>query len=278
MRRAKERKKRTIQKNLKNQNEKLKLLSMQDDEPTNFRVNKSVIIKAWRKYDPYIEHESSDEDEPLKDKILRKGPKRSTIHSKFRKMVGNKMLKFLSKTVNKTKGEQNYAKLETTTEGPNNNKRILETDSQEVDEDEANELVEDFLYRFVISSYTEEEDEINLYHALRALPTRINEHNVDRIELLNLSKVQMSVISFQNDDKDELFNFYDKRMRNRLYLLRENSEVNVNEVGVIQYRMLELAKKAADMFGLKNKLDLNRDDSDSSNIGGGTKSDSASDF
>lgn len=48
--------------------------------------------------------------------------------------------------------------------------------------------------------------------------------NLDRVEMLNQSAIQISIIAFQNDDKDELFNFYDKRGKNRLMKVRSDME------------------------------------------------------
>ena len=40
--------------------------------------------------------------------------------------------------------------------------------------------------------------------------------NEYRIALLNFNMLQMSLIAFQNDDQDELFQYYDDRNKQRL--------------------------------------------------------------
>ena len=47
--------------------------------------------------------------------------------------------------------------------------------------------------------------------------------------MMNQSAIQLSIIAFQNDDKDELFNFYDKRGKKRIMKVRkEMEEINTS--------------------------------------------------
>jgi hypothetical protein len=62
-------------------------------------------------------------------------------------------------------------------------------------------LIEDFLDKFVFiadASATKEEVDLNL--ALKALPKKIDEGNIYRIDLINFTLIQKSLIAFQNND------------------------------------------------------------------------------
>ena len=76
------------------------------------------------------------------------------------------------------------------------------------------QLVEDFLDKFVFVSETSTANEqIDLNLALKALPVKVDEQNIYRIDLMNFNMVQRSLIAFQNNDQDELFEFYDNRSK-----------------------------------------------------------------
>ena len=79
------------------------------------------------------------------------------------------------------------------------------------------QLVEDFLDKFVFVSETSTANEqLDLNLALKALPVKVDESNIYRIDLMNFNMVQRSLIAFQNNDQDELFEFYDNRSKQRL--------------------------------------------------------------
>lgn len=77
-------------------------------------------------------------------------------------------------------------------------------------------LIEDFLDKFIfISDSSTSKDLIDLNLALKALPLKVEETNIYRIDLINFNLIQKSLIAFQNDDQDELFNYYDNRNKQR---------------------------------------------------------------
>jgi hypothetical protein len=62
-------------------------------------------------------------------------------------------------------------------------------------------LVEDFLDKFVfVSDSSASGEQIDLNLALKALPIKIDEKNIYRIDLMNFNLVQRSLIAFQNSD------------------------------------------------------------------------------
>lgn len=63
----------------------------------------------------------------------------------------------------------------------------------------------------VDANSSKEQIDVNL--ALKALPNKVDEENIYRIDLINFNVIQKSLIAFQNDDQDELFNFYDNRQK-----------------------------------------------------------------
>ena len=63
------------------------------------------------------------------------------------------------------------------------------------------QLIEDFLDKFIfISEASTTKESIDLKLALKALPHKIDIHNIYRIDLINFNMIQKSLISFQNDD------------------------------------------------------------------------------
>ena len=77
------------------------------------------------------------------------------------------------------------------------------------------EIVRNFLSKFVVVSEISSSDQINLKLALKALPPVVTQNNLFKVELFNFMELQKSLIAFQNDDMDELFNFYDERNKGR---------------------------------------------------------------
>ena len=88
-------------------------------------------------------------------------------------------------------------------------------------------LIEDFLDKFIfISDSSTSKDIIDLNLALKALPLKVEEFNIYRIDLINFNLIQKSLIAFQNDDQDELFNYYDNRNKNRLRKIMKKATEN----------------------------------------------------
>ena len=107
-------------------------------------------------------------------------------------------------------------------------------------------LIESFLLKFVFISESSR-DQIDLKLALKALPYKIDDFNIYRIEMINFNMIQKSLIAFQNDDQDELFEYYDKRNKIRLHkLARKATETE----GQTQ----ELQKLANSVLSIINKI------------------------
>lgn len=64
---------------------------------------------------------------------------------------------------------------------------------------------------------------------LKALPARIDEHNIYRVEMIGFAVIQKALIAFQNDDQDELFVHYDDRSKQRLRKLNIGSSETENQ-------------------------------------------------
>lgn len=90
------------------------------------------------------------------------------------------------------------------------------------------QLIEDFLDKFIFvgdsSSTSREQIDLNL--ALKALPAKVDEKNIYRIDLMNFNLIQRSLIAFQNDAQDELFQYYDNRSKERLKKITKRAEHN----------------------------------------------------
>ena len=85
------------------------------------------------------------------------------------------------------------------------------------------QLVDEFLNKFIFlgeGSSSKSQVDINL--ALKSLPARIDMNNLYRVDMIGFSIIQKALIAFQNDDQDELFNYYDNRTKVRLRKLNVN--------------------------------------------------------
>lgn len=160
---------------------------------------------------------------------------------KFKRMIGRKFTKNMIRSVFHVDDGQ-------ADEDQDEDSTVMGDDDEPTDDLVlANEIriVDNFLSRFLLSSETAKKNMINLKLAMKALPKRINEVNVDRLELMNFSLIQMSIIGFQNDDKDELMNYYDRRNQRRLLNLRTNSAENSEKVRHIEDVVFKLTKLAS---------------------------------
>jgi hypothetical protein len=52
--------------------------------------------------------------------------------------------------------------------------------------------------------------------ACRALPKKLALGNLYKIDLINFARIQKSLISFFNDDQDEMFTYFDNKLKQRL--------------------------------------------------------------
>lgn len=87
-------------------------------------------------------------------------------------------------------------------------------------------------------------------NALKALPKKINMNNLERVEMLNQSAIQISIIAFQNDDKDELFNFYDKRGKKRLMRVRNEMDQVSQSIASNSSKVLDLISTVSKIFNV----------------------------
>lgn len=90
------------------------------------------------------------------------------------------------------------------------------------------QIINKFLDRFIFVSQTSSVVQLDLKLALKAVPTSINQTNFYRIDMINLNEVQKSLIAFQNDDQDELFNYYDNRSKTRLRKINKKTYDTLN--------------------------------------------------
>lgn len=67
---------------------------------------------------------------------------------------------------------------------------------------------------------------MNIALVIKAFPSNFTKSSVTKIELLNFKRMQKILISFFNDEQDEMFNYYDNRMTQRLNSLRKTTQVN----------------------------------------------------
>ncbi len=81
--------------------------------------------------------------------------------------------------------------------------------------EEAIEL-DTFISKFVIMKQNQESNTVDLDLVVKGFPKIINKHTIKKIDLLNFQRMQRVLISFFNDDQDEMFNYYDNRMTRRL--------------------------------------------------------------
>jgi hypothetical protein len=200
-----------------------------DSSKTSLTMEKSLIIEAWGRYRP-----SSKENSPRSAaNNLNRQQKRDiqVIYGEVfmkRLMVGVKQKVYLSKeerlngagdgkneekiqeqlnellmggdTIKKAKidGDDDEEQLSEDGFGRDNfeeDAALLNIPEEEV------QLIEDFLDKFVfISDSSSSREQVDLNLALKALPLKVEESNIYRIDLMNFNLVQRSLIAFQNDD------------------------------------------------------------------------------
>jgi hypothetical protein len=57
---------------------------------------------------------------------------------------------------------------------------------------------------------------------MKTFPKTFTPQHIYRLDLLNFQRMQKNLITFFNDDQDEMFTYYDMRMKNRLNSLSRN--------------------------------------------------------
>lgn len=231
-------------------------------------------MKIWKRFRIKGEQLSSDDEERLLPDIDTFDKDYKILGSKiFRKMIGKRIKKEIIKCMSQTKNEDDYQDMDTISQLKADTQRIDDSD-EELDIDERDvEIADLFLSRFLLTSDATGKGEIDLTHTLRALPKRINSVNFPRIEMMNMSGVQLSIIAFQNDDKDELFNFYDKRNKNRMQRLRVSLEEN--NLADVQTRLVQLMSKSVHVLNVGDEI---KDNAQIYESYADDRSDTASDF
>ena len=85
---------------------------------------------------------------------------------------------------------------------------------------------------------------------VKGFPKVINRHSIKRVELLNFQRMQRVLISFFNDDQDEMFAYFDTRMTSRLDQLKNNTAGNSQKLETI----VDSTKKLYDYISLQQVI------------------------
>jgi len=109
------------------------------------------------------------------------------------------------------------------------------------------DMIDKILHRFILMSDGTKKDQIDLKLVLRALPQKVDENNVYRIPMYDFQVVQKSLIAFQNDDQDELFNYYDSKSKMRLRKLTKKANYTKSET-------LDLKQIGSSVLSILNKI------------------------
>ena len=226
----------------------------EEDEEEKIIINKEIIVKSWIKYRPNDSFQEHKEDEA------------STAISgrNFLTIVDDSFVNKIMNNVN-----QNNNNLDFDDDGSEMTISKEGSHKSAVPEVEIN-MINDFLVRFLITSISHEKDKLDLVLALRALPKHINEHNVERISLINFGAIRQSLNALRNDDNREM-----KRFLNLWSKSKENTD-DVDELKELAFRMISKIGKMLDINPNKiidgNQNDYEFDD------GKPLKSDSGSEF
>ena len=225
-----------------------------EDTVVKYCVDKELIMKIWKRFKIKGEELSSDDENRLIPDIDTHDKDFRIVGSKkFREIIGRRIKKEIIKCLSQTKNEKEYQEMDTISQLRADTERYNQSAEEELDIDEKDiEIADLFLSRFLITSDATGKGEIDLTHVLRALPKRMNGVNFPRIEMMNMSGVQLSIIAFQNDDKDELFNFYDKRNKNRMHRLRVSLEEN--NLAEVQIRLVQLMGRSISILGVHEEV------------------------
>jgi len=90
--------------------------------------------------------------------------------------------------------------------------------------EEEKKLVEEFLDKF--KSDDSKRGFINVARVLKALPKKFNYDNVVKSDIINMKNMKLSLIAYQNESQDKLFQFYDNRSKSRILSLAKRAEEN----------------------------------------------------
>jgi hypothetical protein len=103
------------------------------------------------------------------------------------------------------------------------------------------ELIDKFMSCFVLATDSGSKvDQIDIKMALKALPRYVDEANVFKMEQYNFQTTKTSLISFTNDDQDELFKYYDSRNKSRLNKLNDKASLTEKKT----HNLISLGQKS----------------------------------
>ncbi|TNV87722.1 hypothetical protein FGO68_gene8854 [Halteria grandinella] len=119
----------------------------------------------------------------------------------------------------------------------------------QITEEEAWE-VDNFISKFTILQQNQETMTIDLDLVSKGFPKQVSKHGIKKTQLLNFQKMQRILISFFNDDQDEMFNYYDNRMTRRLDILRDSTQQNSTHLD----RILEVTKNVFNYIFFKEHI------------------------
>ena len=113
--------------------------------------------------------------------------------------------------------------------------------------------VKGFLEKFIFDTGGKYEDQVDLKLCLKALPVRVDSTSFRRVELFNFKKMQDAIIAHQNNDQDELFQFYDGKNKTRLRKLRMKAQVTkrlTHDLHQLSLTVSSILKKIGSMGSL----------------------------
>ena len=116
--------------------------------------------------------------------------------------------------------------------------------------DEEAEQLNLFLSKFAVIQPNQETLTIDLDIVVKSFPKVINNITMKKIDLLNFNQMQQVLISFFNDDQDEMFTYFDGRMNGRLEQLKEQTTLNNGNMA----RILEITKNVYNFISIKERL------------------------
>eukprot|EP00347_Sterkiella_histriomuscorum_P022855 403336899 len=127
------------------------------------------------------------------------------------------------------------------------NEEGLEMDQNKLEE----EIVEEFLKKFVIVSESSTLDQINILIMMKAIPNEIVDYNLEQNELFNFKTFQDSLVAFQNLDMVNAFEYFDEKNRERVQNVKDmlvNQRTNLNSVHDIISHVKQKVQKNEDIF------------------------------
>ncbi len=96
-----------------------------------------------------------------------------------------------------------------------NQEDIVDMSDFEIPEDEIR-VVDQFLSKFVIMPESGLRDQIDIKLMIKALPNRIMSYSLETVEMFNFRIFQESLHAYQNLDMVKVFEFFDKKNKERI--------------------------------------------------------------